>query len=526
MGYTIKRSLVIALFSGTLHMPIQANTKINLPQIISTNLKQTALPRERKAIQKFYGAQEQSHLWVDNGQWTPAAQVVINTLGTAHKDGLNPSHYHGHKLVMLDLNNETDAIKGELMLSAALLHYASDISHGQDKLRKADAYRALRKGKPQVSNFLTQAATHAQNPTAMKQWLINLAPQTPYYQNLKKSLAHYQDLINRQVPWPALTKKLKMGVQDPAVTALKKRLHYLNDMPNDASNYFDSALESVIKHFQWRRGLKQDGDVGPATRKALSKPLNDIITQISLNMERARWVPDPINGRYVEVNIGGQKLRCMNGPRKVYGMKVIVGKKYRRTPVFSAPMTALTFHPTWIPTRNIIRKDILPKLRKDPSYLDRKGMSVYSGWGAERVRLNPYNINWYGNGVNFKFVQRSGSKNALGKVKFFIKNPYSIYLHDTSQPKLFNKPIRLFSSGCIRLSKPQEMAYFALSTHPNWSRSKINEKLGGSKTQRVSLNEPLSVHMVYRTAWVDDKNNLHLRPDVYKRDSRVAKAML
>ena len=209
-------------------------------------------------------------------------------------------------------------------------------------------------------------------------------------------------------------------------------------------------------------------------------------------------------------------------------MKVITGMKRRRSPLLSSEIMYLIFSPQWFVPDNIFIQDKLPHILKDPSYLERHGMRVYVK-SHDRLRpIDSNSIDWSEinrKNVPYRVVQSSGNLNALGRVKFIFPNRYSVYLHDTPDKKLFEKDLRAFSSGCIRIEKPVDMAEFLIGDKPGWDRAKVEQAMNRNHEQVVPLTEPMPIHIIYLTSWVDKEGVLQFREDVYGYDHRYLKAL-
>jgi murein L,D-transpeptidase YcbB/YkuD len=209
-------------------------------------------------------------------------------------------------------------------------------------------------------------------------------------------------------------------------------------------------------------------------------------------------------------------------------MKVVVGRPYRRTPVFSDEISYLELNPTWTVPPTILREDILPKLRADPGYLAANNMTLYYGWNSEAKPIDPASVDWSQvapRNIPYRIVQAPGPQNALGRIKFMFPNKYQVYLHDTPSRELFARTTRAFSSGCIRVEKPVELANFLLSPGSGWDAGRIQEAVESAQTARVSLERPVPVHLTYATVWIGEGGSIHFRDDVYGRDLALADAL-
>ena len=261
-----------------------------------------------------------------------------------------------------------------------------------------------------------------------------------------------------------------------------------------------------------------------ALRKALaaSKPGSAQARQIIVNMERWRWLPRSLGKRHVLVNQAAFEVMIFNGGKIVDRRKVVVGKPYHKTPMFSHALQYAEFNPTWTVPRSIAGNEILPKLRKDPGYLERNNYKVYTSWKADAPAMNPHSVDWFSVGNKnfpYRIVQQPGDNNALGQVKFLFPNKFNVYLHDTQSKQLFSEKSRAFSHGCIRVQNPLEFAEKLYGSR-TLSQSKINRILANPETQRVNLKKQIPIHLAYFTVWVEGgKAKFH--KDVYGRDKLV-----
>jgi murein L,D-transpeptidase YcbB/YkuD len=363
-------------------------------------------------------------------------------------------------------------------------------------------------------------------------FLAYLAPDPPRYLGLRRVLQRYREIVGSG-GWPRLAQGpiLREGDHDPRVAVLRRRLAVEGDLsdvgPAEApgAEIFDAALSRAVRRFQTRHGLEADGLVGRRTRAALNVAAEARLEQIMINMERWRsmaWAP---RDRFLLVNIAGFSLEVIEGRHVLFDMRVIVGRPTRPTPVFSDIMTYIDFNPTWTVPRRIAERDILPEVRKDIGYLARHNIRVFVGRGGSASEIDPELVDWPGlppDKLPIVLRQDPGPGNALGRVKFMLPNPYEIYLHDTPQRKLFKRAKRAFSSGCVRLERPLDLAEYLLAGQEGWSRSEIEEVIAQGKTLTVPLARPVPVHITYATAWAADDGRVHFRDDIYRLDTAFA----
>ena len=335
-----------------------------------------------------------------------------------------------------------------------------------------------------------------------------------------------------EYPWSSYRCELQAGSESREIQTLREQLWMLGDLEESAieGTRYDTALASGVRRFQKRHGLKTDGIVGKRTRAALSVPVEQRIQLIRLNLERWRWLPRDLGDRYITVNTAAFELQVHEGDRIPLSMRVIVGKKKRETPVFTENMQYLIVNPYWhVPTKLAIR-DLIPAQVRDPNYFVRKRIRVLSSWQSDAVELHPDLIDWQsfleGRYLAYKLRQDPGAQNSLGRIKFMLPNPYSIYLHDTPARHLFDKPVRTFSSGCIRVEDAYDLANYVLADgNRRYPEGRIEDIIAQGETRSLPLPRPLPVYMLYQTAWVGRDGRVQFRDDVYRRDRGLALAL-
>ena len=341
---------------------------------------------------------------------------------------------------------------------------------------------------------------------------------------LEKALSQYRQLA-AQGGWPQVVvgPTLREDDQNERIPMLKKRLAASGDLPVWASqgDLFEVFLHEAVLRFQTRHGLTADGLVGPKTLRELNVPISERIRQLEASLARCQPLPPLLEQRHILVNIADFTLKLFEDGKLVLAMPVIVGRTYRKTPVFSGLISSLILNPSWNVPHSIATKDLLPKIKKDPDYLNRMHIRVTRDWTLS-TEIDPTTIRWarlsraY---FPYRLRQDPGPDNALGRVKFPFPNPYDVYLHDTPAQELFDKDARTFSSGCIRLAKPLELAVYLLQGTPLDSMEALTEEIANEEPQqKVAIPSPIAIHIVYLTAWVDPDGTVQFRPDVYKRN--------
>jgi murein L,D-transpeptidase YcbB/YkuD len=280
---------------------------------------------------------------------------------------------------------------------------------------------------------------------------------------------------------------------------------------------YDEYLVAAVKQFQRDQYLEDDGAIGPATRAALNVSAQSRVDQIRVNLDRARWLLHNIPQELLLVDVAGFKITYFKAGEPVWKSRVQVGMSYRTTPIFKSEVNYITLNPTWTVPPTILRKDILPKLRKDLSYLREHKIRVLDANGQQ---LDPATVDWNRPG-NVILRQDAGADAALGKAVIRFPNPYSVYLHDTPHQKLFSKSQRAFSSGCIRVERALELVELLLAQTPDWDAAAINKALATGKTRNVTLTKRVPIMLAYWTVDAVSDSKVAFKPDIYARDAAV-----
>jgi murein L,D-transpeptidase YcbB/YkuD len=397
------------------------------------------------------------------------------------------------------------------------MKYASDLADGLSDLARADKSWKIRPEKFDPLQHLEKAL----DKNDIKASLLDLTPHVPEYQRLRDALAaHRAQLANGG--WPKVpSMKLKPGTRSPHVAALATRLKASGDfrgsVPAGGSGVYTEDLQEAVKAFQQRHGLADDGVVGPEVVAAMNVPLETRISQITMNMERWRWLPRELGDRYILVNIPEMRLDVYEGTNVPLTMRVVVGKQDTQTPIFNGEMSYLVFSPYWNVPESIAMEETLPALMADPDFLARNNMEVVDKSGNP---VDPTTVD-LSDPEAYRFRQRPGTDNSLGLVKFMFPNQFNVYLHDTPADSLFERTTRSFSHGCVRVEDPVALAQYVLRDQGEWTRERIDEAMHAGEEKHVKLKEPLPVYLGYWTARVRPDNTVQFRSDVYQIDRRL-----
>ena len=470
-------------------------------------------------VESFYKGRNYQPAWSQNGQLMQV-ETLIMAVGEAYGDGLSPDYYHLNLIKSLVDKSRQESTPDpiqlsnlDLLLTDAFLTLGCHLSAGCVNPVTIETEWFAKSNRVDVSSVFDQALEKKQ----IREALMGLRPQKEIYGSLRLALARYRELLSKDAWQPVSAGlSLKKGSDSDRVAELRKRLAVTGDLPADKAtlgNLFDEQVEESVIIFQKRHGLKSDGVVGRATLNALNVPLEQRIRQMELNMERLRWILNNIEERFIVVNIANFQLDVIENDKSVLSMKVVVGKPYLRTPIFTAKMTYLVINPEWNIPDSIVRKEILKKIKEDPDYLAKQKIKV-----LRRSQVT-------GNAVRYLYRQEPGPLNPLGTIKFMFPNEYDVYLHDTSSKRLFSEDVRTFSHGCTRIEKPLDLAEYLLRDDPRWSRKELEAAIDKGTEQTVMLPHPVNVHFLYLTAWVDESGTVQFRNDIYGRDKRLDEAL-
>lgn len=489
----------------------------------------------------FYRARDCRPAWIDDALSLSDAAAFLEALRLVSGDGLDPENYH---LAALEfLVREIKPANGkkprrvrpealadlEMLLTDAFLLCGSHLVHGQVNPETIQSEWFIKGRYEDLAAVLEKGLAAKDVPGA----LDSLRPSHAVYKGLKRAFGMYRDLAGAG-GWPGFAPgpKLVKGDRGERVKALRKMLAATGDLSGpartDDPDLFDDVLERSVQAFQRRHGLEPDGAVGAETATALNVPAAERLTQIRANLERWRWITQDLGERYILVNVADFRVAVVEAGREVLSMPAIVGSVYRRTPDFSGRMSYLEINPSWTVPPKLAREDILPKLKKNPGYLKEKGIRIYRDWTDGAPEIDSAAVDWSqvkADALSYKFRQDPGPHNSLGRIKFVFPNKFDVYLHDTPERGLFSRASRDFSSGCIRVERPVDLAEYVLRGDPDWTREKILAAIEGSESRVVHLRDPVGVHLLYWTAWLADDGKVQFRKDIYLRDAALYRAL-
>lgn len=480
---------------------------------------------ENEAIQNsvllFYKNRNYNYAWFNQDGMTEAVLNFQNQLQNHSYDFQDKSLYNSELDTLIHSKNETETNSLqkknlELLLTLTYFKYAKKAFGGISKTaRELEWYIPREKKNYQV--LLDSMVLKDKNDTSYE-------PVNSYYSKLKEKLRLYRN-IQKKGGFPIIKMKeefLFKTESDSVLIQVKERLFLSGDLKiNDNNVLYTMKLANAISNFQQRVGLPKNGKLDFKTIAEMNKTVDFRIKQILVNLERLRWIPDTMENDYLIVNIPEYKLHVIENDKLLWEANVIVGKEAKRTSIFRGNIARIVLNPYWNIPNSIINEEILPKLKKNSSYLDHNNMEVVAGKkviDASKIDWNKYTKN-----IPYQIRQKPGIDNDLGKMKFLFPNNFDIYLHDTPSKELFNQSHRDFSHGCIRVENPKKLALYLLQNNTIWNEEKVNQTLETNTETEISVRPKMPVYIVYFTAWVDSKNNLNFRNDIYNLDEQLAK---
>ena len=470
-------------------------------------------------LTRFYRRRAYRPAWVgDSGPSSRAAELLA-AIAAAGADGLNPDDYSAAA--------PDSVARQDVLFSRTLLAFGSDLSRGRVDPATVDSDWTAAPGPVDLIGALETAAQSARAADALER----LAPPQPGYARLRRALQRYRDLA-AQGGWPGVPAgpALAPGDRDARVSALRGRLAVEGELgaTEQGGDVYDAALAGAVRRFQDRHGLDVDGLVGLATLVALNVSVEARIRQIEMNLERWRWLPRALGEHYVMVNSAAFELEIVDHGRQVMTMRAIVGRRDWPTPIVSTRITGLIFSPVWNIPRAIALEEVLPLVRRDPSYLARERITVFEDSSPAVREVDPATVAWSAlteSTFTLQLKQAPGGHNPMGGVKVIQGSPFNVCIHDTPLKSLLRARARAFSHGCVRAERAADLATYLLRDSVRWARDSVLARMGQRKEQLVMLSRPVPVHLCYWTAWVNDDGTVEFRDDVYGWDAKLTAAL-
>jgi murein L,D-transpeptidase YcbB/YkuD len=496
-------------------VPVRAQST-SFPQALAAAASEDAL------VAEWYRETGYQTLWTGPADAARRA-ALLAAIGTAPDHGLPAARYDAAALTAAFHAAQTEGDRGrlEVAMTRAYLAWARDLTSGALEPAKVDKgiVREIAVIDPKV--LLTRMAKG--NPEAVLDWLV---PTSPAYLHLMKAKIGLEAQIAAGgwgAPVPAGT--LAPGDSGPAVVALRDRLVRMGYLQPTATAVYDRAIEGAVQAFQLNHGITPDGAAGEATIAEVNKGPEERLKSVIVALERERWMDHDRSARHIWVNLPDFRAKIVEAGRVVFDTRVVIGKDVpdQRSPEFSDVMEHMVINPSWGVPRSIIVKEYLPLLQQNPNAVGH--LQVIDGRGRVVPRGSVDFSAYSARSFPFGLRQPPSDDNALGLVKFMFPNPYNIYLHDTPSKSLFDKEVRAYSHGCIRVAEPFDLAHALLSVQSKAAEEEFDAHLKTGDETTVKLLSPVPVHLVYFTAYPDTKGQIGYRRDVYGRDAALWQAL-
>ena len=481
-------------------------------------------------VDSFYRSNNYINIWSKNEKWEPLADSLYNFIEGSEAYGLFPSDYHLKDITAIRMLIEKDSLaktdanvwtKAELMLSDAFMQISRHLKQG----RLLPDSISLSADSTLTKDFFIKNLNTVFEKGSLTLLLNSLEPKHKGYIELKEGIKRFVDSMDRKI-YTYVVYPYKDSLA--FIKNISKRLMESKYLDPSIKHVDSAALADAIKKFQKRKSIKADGKITAPVMRRLNASDVERFKRIAINIDRYKQLPEQLPEKYIWVNLPGYYMRVIDNDTIVFESKVIVGKPTTRTPTLNSEITDMVTYPKWTIPNSIIKKDILPAMKRNAGYLARKGFSLVDLKGDA---VDPYSVNWakYSKGIPYKVVQGSGDDNALGILKFNFDNPYSVYLHDTNQRYLFKNSERDLSHGCVRVQEWQKLAFYIAendSIHqkpgapPNYNADSIKTWLANKERKRIVVKNRIPLFIRYFTC--EGKNGkVIFYDDMYSEDKSL-----
>ena len=476
-------------------------------------------------IAAFYRSVKFESIWTGASEEDQARRSALFTaMSTVGMHGLPEARHDTDRLmrILKDIRTPEDRARAEVAMSKAFIQLARDMQSGVLEPSKVDEEIKRNGVYSNATEYLTGIMEN--KPRA---YFRSIVPQTGEYARLMKEKLRLEKLIQSGGWGPAVAAgSLSKGQSGGAVVALRDRLIAMGYLERSSTMTYDRNIEGAVQVFQAAHGLEPDGQVDSGTMRQINEGPEARLRAVMVAMERERWLNKDRGARHVLVNLTDFSARIIDNDDSTLQTRSVIGANThdRRSPEFSDEMDHMVINPTWNVPRSITVKQYLPQMQANPGAVGH--LKLYD-WQGREVPRSAVNFNAYnGNTFPFDLKQPPSNSNALGLVKYMFPNKYNIYLHDTPSKHLFAHERRAYSHGCIRLADPFDFGYTLLAAQEDEPVDFFHKVLATGKETRVDLEQPIPVHIIYRTAFTDSKGRPQYRSDVYGRDAKIWNAMV
>jgi L,D-transpeptidase YcbB len=491
---------------------------------------------QQASVREFYESAGYTPAWFQQGRLSSQAESMIRLLQDAWKKGLDPEDYDGPRWAerRQGLQRSAADVAGfDVALTVCTMRYLSDLRVGRVNPKHVGFDLDVAQKRYDLAQFLRERLLTSSDVSATVE---SLEPPFGGYRRTEEALTRYAELARQddgeKLPVPA--KPIEPGQPYAGLARLAGLLRLVGDLPAGTPQagpptLYSGELVEGVKRFQRRHGLDADGRLGAATVTQMNVPLTDRVRQLQITLERWRWLPQEFSAPPIVVNIPDFRLRALDANNNVaMDMGVVVGKAMAtETPVFSRDMTYVVFRPYWVVPPGIMRRSIIPAIQKDRNYIANNRFEVTTPNG-KLVTAGTISDDVLAQLRTGKLMvrQKPGPKNALGLVKLMFPNEHSVYLHSTPATELFSRSRRDFSSGCIRVERPEVLTAWVLRNNSGWTIERVRQAMqSGPDDVTVRLAQPIPVFIVYGTALAYPDGEVHFYPDLYGHDAKLAAAL-
>ncbi|HGG03895.1 MAG TPA: murein L,D-transpeptidase [Aliiroseovarius sp.] len=518
-GFWVALVTIIVVLLGA--VSAQARSQTSIPAFAQAVAEAAALDED---IAAFYRENGYKPIWTSNSSKDRKRRAaLLKALASAGDHGLPVSAYNMDILRtnLRSVDSPRQLGQLEVEMSRLFLLYARHVQTGILNPRRVDS--GIVREVPLRGRTALLAAFAKSSASG---FLKSLPPKSAEYARLMKEKLRLEKLLGNGGWGQAVpVSSLQPGASGNAVVILRNRLMAMGYLSRSSTQTYDSDIQRAVQLFQVDHGLNPDGVAGAATMREINTPVAERLQSILVTMERERWMNIDRGSRHIWVNLTDFRATIVDNGQVTFETRAVVGKNTsdRRTPEFSDIMEFMVINPSWNVPRSITTKEYLPAMQRNANavghlqLIDSRGRVV----NRSNVNFNAYTARTF----PYAMRQPPSSNNALGLVKFMFPNRYNIYLHDTPAKNLFARDVRAFSHGCIRLQKPFEFAYMLLARQTNDPQGVFHRALESGRETRIDLENPVPVHLVYRTAVAPAKGNVQYREDVYGRDGRIWSAL-
>jgi murein L,D-transpeptidase YcbB/YkuD len=497
--------LARVLIKGILAQATDSGAVLTLAAGDTVHLSPSTLALYR-GVFRFWGRGKPA--WSADDAVLPRGRNLLAALKGAEEDGLNPARYrydvaegllqaidaHAAGSRMPEPALAKHLADFDLLVTEGFSRYAVDLTQGTIDPSSGGLKWRIPRGQPAHEDLLRELV----KDTDVKQVVETLRPKAPYYARMMQALARYRE-VKTKGDWPNVTNTTELRAR--LIAGADEQEAALAQTGSAEPAKLDADLKAALKHFQKRHALEQSAKLDKSTLKELNRPVDEVLAELRLNMDRWRWLPYDLGELYILVNVAGFELEVVENAQPIMRMNVVVGKPAWATPIFADTMEYMVVNPSWNVPPSIYKQEVLPAMMKNPNYLAEHDM--------ERTK-------------DGSVRQRPGLKNPLGQYKFMFPNSDNIYLHDSPADHLYVRRQRAFSHGCIRLEKPAELARLITEKATSYSVSDMERLHASGQEKFLGLSKKVPVYILYFTSWVDEDGTVKFYHDIYGKNEELA----